>query len=110
MKLALPLLLLYFNFESNRDSGVDHILYDGSQLLCEQLEREEKIEVVLFKIRHLYNVLFREVVVVVGLEVLQEFVHLGLAQWHRATSLLMGLGFRLSINSFQIQVEVKYWC
>ena len=44
MKLALPLLLLYFNFESNRDSGVDHILYDGSQLLCEQLEREEKLK------------------------------------------------------------------
>ena len=69
-----------------------------------------KIEVVLFKIRHLYNVLFREVVVVVGLEVLQELVHLGLAQWHRATSLLLGLVFRSSINSFQIQFEIKYWC
>ena len=64
----------------------------------------------LFKVRHLYNVLFREVVVVVGLEVLQELVHLGLAQWHRATSLLLGLVFRSSINSFQIQFEIKYWC
>ena len=68
--------------------GPTEILCHWSQLLCQQLQIRVIRYCYGYLLADLYDVLLHAVVVLVECQVLQELIHLGLRQWHGATSLV----------------------